>query len=118
MKLKSKPLLHFFALAVFLAVMLGILPRAAHAQQYPSRDIHLVCAFPLAAGPMYSFAISAKSSATSQTGRSSLRTRLGPRAISRPNTSQGQSRMATPSTSMRPVQWRQACIFSRSRPST
>ena len=33
-----------------LAALLGALPGAAHAQQYPSQDIHLVCAFPPGSG--------------------------------------------------------------------
>jgi tripartite-type tricarboxylate transporter receptor subunit TctC len=44
MKLKS------FALAMVLAALVGALPGAAHAQQYPSQDIHLICAFPPGSG--------------------------------------------------------------------
>ncbi len=50
MKLSPKWLLQSFALAVLLAALLGALPGAAHAQQYPSQDIHLVCAFPPGSG--------------------------------------------------------------------
>jgi tripartite-type tricarboxylate transporter receptor subunit TctC len=50
MKLSPKSLLRSFALAVLLAALLGALPGAAHAQQYPSQDIHLVCAFPPGSG--------------------------------------------------------------------
>ena len=50
MELSPKSLLHSFALAMFLAALLGALPGAAHAQQYPSQDIHLVCAFPPGSG--------------------------------------------------------------------
>ncbi len=50
MKLSPRSLLHAFALAVLLAALLGVLPGAAHAQQYPSQDIHLVCAFPPGSG--------------------------------------------------------------------
>ena len=50
MKPKSKSLLYFFALALALAAMIVVLPGAACAQQYPSQDIHLVCAFPPGSG--------------------------------------------------------------------
>ena len=50
MELKPKSLLHCLALAMFLAALLGALPGAAHAEEYPSRDIHLVCAFPPGGG--------------------------------------------------------------------
>jgi len=49
-ELKPKSLLHCLALAMFLAALLGALPGAAHAEEYPSRDIHLVCAFPPGGG--------------------------------------------------------------------
>ncbi len=47
---RLKSLLHSFALAVVLVALLGMLPGAAYAQEYPSRDIHLVCAFPAGSG--------------------------------------------------------------------
>ena len=50
MKLSPKSLLHSFALAMLLAALVGALPGAAHAQQYPSQDIRLVCAFPPGSG--------------------------------------------------------------------
>ena len=50
MKLKPKSLLHSFALAMVLAALLGALPGAAHAQQYPSQDIRLICAMPPGSG--------------------------------------------------------------------
>ncbi len=50
MKLKLKSLLHFFALAGVLAAVVGALPSAACAQQYPSQDIHVICAFPPGSG--------------------------------------------------------------------
>jgi tripartite-type tricarboxylate transporter receptor subunit TctC len=51
MKLKPKSLVYSVALAVFLgAALLGILPSAAHAQEYPSQDIRLICAFPPGSG--------------------------------------------------------------------
>jgi len=50
MGLRPRSLLHSFALVMFMAAILGVLPGAAHAQQYPSQDIHLVCAFPAGSG--------------------------------------------------------------------
>jgi tripartite-type tricarboxylate transporter receptor subunit TctC len=50
MELRLKSLLHSFVVAMFVVALLGALPRAAHAQQYPSQDIHLVCAFPAGGG--------------------------------------------------------------------
>jgi len=50
MELKLKSLLHSFALAMVLAALLGALPGAACAQEYPSQDIHLICAFPPGSG--------------------------------------------------------------------
>jgi tripartite-type tricarboxylate transporter receptor subunit TctC len=50
MELKPKSLSHSFALAMFLVALVGVLPGTAHAQQYPSQDIHLVCAFPPGSG--------------------------------------------------------------------
>jgi tripartite-type tricarboxylate transporter receptor subunit TctC len=50
MKQKSKWLLHSFGLALVLATIIVALPCAARAQQYPSQDIHLVCAFPAGGG--------------------------------------------------------------------
>jgi len=50
MKRKSKSLLHSFALAMVLAALLGVLPGAGYAQEYPSRDIHVICAFPPGSG--------------------------------------------------------------------
>ncbi len=50
MKLKPKSLTCSVALAVFLGAVLGVLPSAAHAQEYPSQDIHLICAFPPGSG--------------------------------------------------------------------
>ena len=49
MKLKAKSLVYSVALAMVLAA-LGALPGAAYAQQYPSQDIRLVCAFPPGSG--------------------------------------------------------------------
>lgn len=50
MKLKSKSLLQSFGLAIVLAAILGALPSVVHAQEYPSHDIRLVCAFPPGSG--------------------------------------------------------------------
>jgi tripartite-type tricarboxylate transporter receptor subunit TctC len=50
MDAKLKSLLHAFLLATVLAAVVGVLPHVGHAQQYPSRDIHLVCAFPPGGG--------------------------------------------------------------------
>ena len=50
MELKPKSLLRFLSLAMVLAALLGALPGAACAQQYPSQDIHLICAFPPGSG--------------------------------------------------------------------
>jgi tripartite-type tricarboxylate transporter receptor subunit TctC len=50
MKLESKSLLHLFGLAMVLAALSGVLPSAACAQEYPSRDIHVICAFPPGSG--------------------------------------------------------------------
>jgi len=49
MKLKAKSLVYSVVLAMVLAA-LGALPGAAYAQQYPSQDIRLVCAFPPGSG--------------------------------------------------------------------
>src|SRR3990172_6952355 len=50
MKLKSKLLLHFLGLAMALAAEMTALPHAGSAQEYPSQDIRLVCAFPAGSG--------------------------------------------------------------------
>ena len=50
MKLSPKSLLRSFGLAMVLAAVLGALPGAACAQEYPSQDIHLICAFPPGSG--------------------------------------------------------------------
>jgi tripartite-type tricarboxylate transporter receptor subunit TctC len=50
MKLKSKSLLHFVWLAMALATVLGSMSGTAHAQEYPSQDIRLICAFPAGSG--------------------------------------------------------------------
>jgi tripartite-type tricarboxylate transporter receptor subunit TctC len=50
MKLKPKSLFNSFALAMVLAATVVALAGAAHAQQYPSQDIRLVCAFPPGSG--------------------------------------------------------------------
>jgi len=43
-------MLHSFVLAIVMAVIAAAVPIAAHAQQYPKQDIHLVCAFPPGSG--------------------------------------------------------------------
>jgi len=50
MKLKSKSLLHPVGLAMALAAALVAMPYAACAQEYPSQDIRVVCAFPPGSG--------------------------------------------------------------------
>jgi|MudIll2142460700_1097286.scaffolds.fasta_scaffold01859_5 tripartite-type tricarboxylate transporter receptor subunit TctC len=50
MKLRSKWLFYSFSLAMFLAALVGSLPGTACAQQYPSQDIRLICAFPPGSG--------------------------------------------------------------------
>ncbi len=50
MGVKLKSLWHYFALAMVLAALFGVLPSAAHAQEYPSQDIHVICAFPPGSG--------------------------------------------------------------------
>ncbi len=50
MKLTSRSMLYSFALALLLAALLWALPGAVCAQQYPTRDIHLICAFPPGSG--------------------------------------------------------------------
>ncbi len=50
MKAKLKPSFACFALALALSVLMGALPAGVWAQQYPSQDIHLVCAFPPGSG--------------------------------------------------------------------
>ena len=50
MELKPKLLLHLFAMPIVLAAMIVALPGAVCAQQYPTQDIHFVCAFPAGGG--------------------------------------------------------------------
>jgi tripartite-type tricarboxylate transporter receptor subunit TctC len=50
MKLKSKSLLHLVGLAMALAAALVAMPYTTCAQEYPSQDIRLVCAFPPGSG--------------------------------------------------------------------
>jgi len=50
MKLKSKSLLHFVWLAMALAAVVGSMSGTTHAQEYPSQDIRLICAFPAGSG--------------------------------------------------------------------
>jgi len=50
MELKPKSVLRSFGLAMVLAALLATLPGAACAQEYPSQDIHLICAFPAGGG--------------------------------------------------------------------
>ena len=51
MELRPGMLMKSFVLAMVLAAFVGAVSGAAHAQQYPSQDIRLVCAFLRAAGP-------------------------------------------------------------------
>ena len=50
MRLKSKSLVRSFWTAVALAAMLGPFLNGANAEEYPSHDIRLVCAFPAGGG--------------------------------------------------------------------
>jgi tripartite-type tricarboxylate transporter receptor subunit TctC len=50
MKLVSKPLAVAAGTAIALAALLGLAPQGARAQDYPSRDIHFICAFPAGSG--------------------------------------------------------------------
>ena len=50
MKLRPKSFLRSFALAIAVTALVGALPGAASAQEYPSQDIRLVCAFPPGSG--------------------------------------------------------------------
>ncbi len=50
MKPKPKPSLYFLGLAMTLIAALAAMPHTACAQEYPSQDIRLVCAFPPGSG--------------------------------------------------------------------
>jgi tripartite-type tricarboxylate transporter receptor subunit TctC len=50
MEAELKSLLRSFAVAMVLTALVGALPSASNAQEYPSQDIHLVCAFPPGSG--------------------------------------------------------------------
>ena len=50
MNVKPKWMLHSFGLAVSLAAVIVVLRGDAGAQQYPSHDIHLICAMPAGSG--------------------------------------------------------------------
>ena len=38
-------------LAAAAALALALCPTAGHAQQYPTQDVHFICAFPAGSGP-------------------------------------------------------------------